>query len=277
LRRCFAPVNDPLSRARSWWPALTRILCATLLRLVSKLVDRPRSATWCAAALALAMLTTAFSKGVGALADRVALIAVIWSLARLRNRAPTARSTSDLVGVVLGDRASTMVALPQTCAYLFLATNAAAATGLVAARVSPWMGDPLDGADAWWPLMSAVAVLASAAALIGLSLAIAVLAEVFGGAAPMPVGPAAHRPCGDQYWSTGRAFGRGPRGDHHDQQSAALRGPTHGSGVGRRHGVHRTDLDGRANSTTVGLFYQIGNFELVVDGCIPGPRARTGS
>jgi ethanolamine permease len=64
----------------------------------------------------------------GALAGGVALVAVIWSLARLRRRAPTARSTCDLVGVALGERASTMVALLHS---LFLASEFASATGLV--------------------------------------------------------------------------------------------------------------------------------------------------
>lgn len=168
-------------------------------------------ATLWAAALSLAMLTTAFANGVGALAGCVALSVVIWSLARLRSRAPTARSTSDLIGVVLGDRASTMVALLQTCAYLFLAWNAAAALGFVATRVAPWMADPIDEPDPlWWPTSSAVAVLlatavvytvstravaaicavlAAAAALIGVSLATMVLVEVSGEAGPMPVYP----------------------------------------------------------------------------------------
>jgi hypothetical protein len=165
-------------------------------------------ATWWAAALSLAMLTPAFANGVGALVGGVALIAVIWSLARLRSRAPTARSTSDLVGVVLGDRASTMVALLQLCAYLFLASNLAAGVGLITARLSPWITNPLDDPDGWWwPSWSAVAVLvaagvvytvstravaaicavlAGAAALIGLFLALAVLVRVFSGTAPMP-------------------------------------------------------------------------------------------
>jgi ethanolamine permease len=167
-------------------------------------------ATWWAAALSLAMLTTAFTNGVGALGGGVALIAVIWSLARLRSRGPAARSTSDLVGVVLGDRASTMVALLQMCAYLFLAANAAAGMGLVVSRLSPGITDPLDDPDGWWwPAWSAVAVLvaavvvytvstravaaicavlAGAAALVGLSLAFAVLAKVFSGTAPVQVG-----------------------------------------------------------------------------------------
>jgi xanthosine utilization system XapX-like protein len=165
-------------------------------------------ATWWAAALSLAMLTPAFGNGVGALGGGVALIAVIWSLARLRSRAPTARSTSDLVGVVLGDRASTMVALLQLCAYLFLASNFAAGVGLITARLSPRITNPLNDPDGWWwPSWSAVAVLvaagvvwavstwavaaicavlAGAAALIGLFLALAVLVRVFSGTAPMP-------------------------------------------------------------------------------------------
>ncbi|OCB15388.1 hypothetical protein A5717_07830 [Mycolicibacterium porcinum] len=171
--------------------------------------DSSTLATWWAAALSLAMLTTALANGAGALGGGVALIAVIWSLARLHSRAPTARSTSDLVGAVLGDRASTMVALLQMCAYLFIAANVAAGVGFVLAGASPWVRDPLDDPDGWWwPSWAAVAVLvaavvvsmvstrvvaavcaalAGAAVLIAVSLALAVLATVSSGTAPIPV------------------------------------------------------------------------------------------
>ena len=166
-------------------------------------------ATWQSAGLSLAMLITAFVNGLGALAGGVALVAVIWSLARLRRRAPTARSTCDLVGVALGERASTMVALLQMCAYLFLASYLASRTGFLHV-LSPWVSDPDLAIDSWWwPVSSAVAVvvagvvvyalstrvlaaicavLAGAAALIVFYLALAVVAKVLGGTEPMQVG-----------------------------------------------------------------------------------------
>ncbi|MGV0853479.1 hypothetical protein [Mycolicibacterium phlei] len=164
---------------------------------------------WCATALTLAMLATAFTNGVGAFVGGLVLVGVIWSLVRLRDAAPAARSTSDLVGAVLGDRAATTVALLQGCAYVFVAANAAAALGLVVSVVSPGAGHPLDDpGGSWWPLWSVLAaiaaaaliysastrvvaavcgVLAGAAVVIGVSLAVALLATMTGGATPVPV------------------------------------------------------------------------------------------
>lgn len=172
-------------------------------------VPETKLPTWCATALALAMLTTTFTNGAGALVGGLVLVGVIWSLARLRDAAPAARSTSDLVGAVLGDRAATMVALLQSCAYVFIAAGAAAALGLVVSVVSPGPGHPLDDpGGSWWPLWSVLAaiaaaaliysvstrvvaaicaVLAGAAAAIGVSLAVALLVTMAGGATPVAV------------------------------------------------------------------------------------------
>jgi hypothetical protein len=163
--------------------------------------------TWPAVGLPLAVTAAAVDNGLGTVAAAVVLTAVTWSLARLRSHTPSARSTCDLVGAVLGDRAATLTAVLQIAAYAFLAAEAARAAGL-AVRVQ-WADDPAQVTDWMWPLCSVALVVLAAAAVYALStkilaalcavvaavavlltfyLALAVIATVLSGTQPMTPG-----------------------------------------------------------------------------------------
>ena len=70
--------------------------------------------TWQATALSLAVVGGAVVDGVGAVVAVLVLATVIWALARLHGHAPSAPSTSDLVGSTLGVRAAGTAAVRPT-------------------------------------------------------------------------------------------------------------------------------------------------------------------
>jgi hypothetical protein len=162
---------------------------------------------WQAVGLPLGIAIAAFINGAGLVAAAVVLSVVIWSLTRLRSHAPSARSTSDLVGAVLGDRAATMTALLQVAAYLVLAAELATVIGLDGLLM--WVEDPAHAVGWLWPPSSVAAVvlagvaayalstrivasictvLAAAAALIVFYMSLAVIAKVLSGSEPMQIG-----------------------------------------------------------------------------------------
>lgn len=168
-------------------------------------------ARWQATGLALAVVTWGVYDGLGALLGAVLLAPAIIALVRLRTHAPDARSTADLVGTNLGRRAGMFTGALQVVAYILLAVIAARALGLPVAAYSV---DYSALRDTWvWPLVAVAAVvlaglaayllpdravgglaavLAVAALLINFYLALAVLARVYGGASPVPVGADDH-------------------------------------------------------------------------------------
>jgi hypothetical protein len=162
---------------------------------------------WQGTGLALAVVAWGVYDGLGALLGAVLLSPAIIALVRLRKHAPEARSTADLVGATLGNRAGMFTGALQVVAYLLLAVIAARAVSLPVAAYSV---DYSAMQDTWsWPLVAVAAVvlaglaayllpdraiggiavvLAGVALLINFYLALAVLARVYRGVVDVPVG-----------------------------------------------------------------------------------------
>jgi ethanolamine permease len=77
--------------------------------------------TWVAAGLSLAVIGFATQFGVFTVSAAVFLAPMVYVFARLRGHAPDARTTSDFVGAVLGERFGVFAGLVQLVAYLLLA------------------------------------------------------------------------------------------------------------------------------------------------------------
>lgn len=164
-------------------------------------------ARWQGTGLALAVVAWGVYDGLGALLGAVLLSPAIIALVRLRKHAPEARSTADLVGATISNRAGMFTGALQVVAYLLLAVIAARALSLPVAAYSV---DYSAMQDTWsWPLVAVAAVvlaglaayllpdraiggiavvLAGVALLINFYLALAVLARVYRGVVDVPVG-----------------------------------------------------------------------------------------
>lgn len=161
-------------------------------------------AGWQATGLSLAVASWAMFAGLGALLGALLLAPVIFALVRLRDHAPTARSTAGLVGTTLGGRFAAFTGALQIVAYTLLAVNAAQTVGL---QLTLWaVKDPGVLDTALWPLCSValaaaaglatyllpdrvigavVAVLAAVGMLITLFVSLAVLTRVYAGSTPI--------------------------------------------------------------------------------------------
>jgi ethanolamine permease len=161
-------------------------------------------AGWQATGLSLAVASWAMFAGLGALLGAMLLAPVILALVRLRDHAPTARSTAGLVGSTLGGRVAAFTGALQIVAYTLLAVNAARTVGL---QLTLWSdNDPGVLDSGLWPLFSValaaaaglathllpdrviggiVAVLAAVGMLITLFVSLAVLARVYAGTTPI--------------------------------------------------------------------------------------------
>ena len=166
--------------------------------------------TWQATALSLAVVGGAVVDGVGAVVAVLVLATVIWALARLHGHAPSAPSTSDLVGSTLGVRAAGTAAAVQLVAYALLGVAAARTVGVHVLSGQP---DLIAAVSGWWwpawsvaalviagPLVSwlstravatLVAALAAGGLLVYFYIALAVLAKVLSGTAPVEIGTSA--------------------------------------------------------------------------------------
>lgn len=170
-----------------------------------------RLAGWQAAGLTLAVVSVSSMRGLGVLVGIVLLAPVILALTRLRAHAPSARSTADLVGGVLGARAGAFTGVLQVVAYILLAATVARGVGIAIA--SPLL-DSSGSIETmlmswWWPagavlavvvagvlahvlpiraLASAAGVLAVAGVLIIFYLALAIIARVLSGTDPVFIG-----------------------------------------------------------------------------------------
>jgi hypothetical protein len=162
---------------------------------------------WQATGPSLAVAAQAAFGGLGTLLGAVILTPVIGALVRLRSFAPGAASVSDLVAATLGRRAGTFAAIVQTMGYAVLAAIGAQAVGH---QLTVYViDDPATLTDSWlWPLYSVAAlvviawlafalpgrIVAGLAAVLGgvglliyFYLALAVIASVFSGTAPVDV------------------------------------------------------------------------------------------
>jgi hypothetical protein len=163
--------------------------------------------TWQAAGMSLAAGGVAVTRGPGAVAAVVALSPMVWAFGRLHRHAPTASSTSDLIGKVLGVRAGVFVGLLQLVGYLLLAVGFSRGVGLGGALLLVHDESVTD--SWWWPVCAAgaaivaaaliyvcrirlvvsiAAVLAAAGVLVYFYVGLSAIARVATGAAPQPAG-----------------------------------------------------------------------------------------
>jgi hypothetical protein len=162
--------------------------------------------SWQIAALSIAACGSAVHAGVGVIIAVPLLATVIWALARLHRRAPSAPSTSALIGSTLSVRAAGTAAMVQLVAYALLAVGLARAVGLAGLAGQPDI-EAL-GSSWWWPTWSVaalmiagmlvwsvptrvvatlVAVLAAAGVLVYFFVSLAVLAKVLSGTERVPI------------------------------------------------------------------------------------------
>lgn len=83
----------------------------------------PPMGTWVAAGLSIAVIGVASQSGVFIVSAAILLAPMVYVFARLRGHAPDARTTSDFVGAVLGERFGVFAGLVQLVAYLLLAVK----------------------------------------------------------------------------------------------------------------------------------------------------------
>jgi hypothetical protein len=171
---------------------------------------------WQAAGLALAVAGTHLLVGSGAVAFAVLSTGIIWILHRLHVNAPASRSTADLIGSVLGAAPARAVGVVQASAYILVGAFSAKS---VATLVLTWTPDPVAASRGWlWPvaavaaagvagvvvawlpikaLASFVTALTAFGLLVYFYIAVAVLAKVYSGTAPVEIGsPAAYSKLG---------------------------------------------------------------------------------
>lgn len=156
--------------------------------------------TWQAAGLSLAVIVGDVFKGAGALAFALLSVGVIWTLHRLHTNATAPRSTADLIASVPGAVPASAIRVIQFSAYAVMGAYAAA---IVTGMALVWFNDPKD----WWgPALSVTAVAVAAALVAALPtrllapvatvlaafsllvffyLALAVIARVASGTAPI--------------------------------------------------------------------------------------------
>ena len=160
--------------------------------------------TWQATGLSLAVIVRGVLNGSGVLAFGVIAVVVIWTLHRLHAHAPRSKSTADLIASVPGAAPARVVGLIQYAAYVLMGAYTATSIGLLALS---WSTDPIaTAAGWWWPATSVAAAVVAAmlvaalptrllapvvTALAGFGLlvffyvALAVLARVASGTAPI--------------------------------------------------------------------------------------------
>lgn len=125
----------------------------------------PAVPTWCAAGLSLAVIGTAAFNGLGALCSALLVAVVIVALTRLHGNAADkgcARTTTDLIGAVLGPVSARFAGLVQLAAYAALGVGAAVSLGLQ--PLAMFGGDPETVLTGWmWPVCAGIGVIAAGA------------------------------------------------------------------------------------------------------------------
>ncbi len=159
---------------------------------------------WQATGLALAAVGSHVLNGSGVLAFALLSVGVIWVLHRLRESAPESRTTADLIGSVLGPAPARGVSVIQYIAYILLAAYTARNVGLLSLT---WTADPVAASSGWlWPasamaaagvagmlvawlptkiLAPVVTAMATIGLLVYFYVALAVLAKIYSGTAPV--------------------------------------------------------------------------------------------
>ena len=91
----------------------------------------------------------------------VALAPMVWAFGRLHRNAPSAGSTSDVVGKVLGGRTGLFTGLLQLAGYLLLAVGIARGPGIAVALL---LVDDVESVTTswWWPVCAIAAAILAA-------------------------------------------------------------------------------------------------------------------
>jgi ethanolamine permease len=123
--------------------------------------------TWLAAGLSLAVIGISTQWGVFTVYAAVLLAPMVYVFVRLRGHTPQARTTSDLVGAVLGERFGVFAGLIQLVAYLLLGVKFArvVAVSLLAKFLAGESYVPI----AWFTVGSIAAVVAAGVVIYSLS------------------------------------------------------------------------------------------------------------
>jgi hypothetical protein len=168
-------------------------------------------AGWQAAGLTLAVISVAAFQGLGPVAGALLLAPAFVALTRLRAHTPTARSTADLVGGVLGGRGAAFTAVLQVIGYPLLVFVPASAFGFGAVFLVPnAFTSPEELLASWWPVIASAlavvvagvlayamtsravatvaAVLVSVGLLVYFYFALAIIAKAMSGTEPMAIG-----------------------------------------------------------------------------------------
>jgi len=120
--------------------------------------------TWQVAGLSLAVLVGHVSNGAGALVFGLVAVGVIWTLHRLRQQAPEARTTADLIASVPGAAPARAIRIVQFAAYVLI--SAYTATN-IAQFTLVWFTDPDTTPPGSAVAAMSVTAVAVAAALVG--------------------------------------------------------------------------------------------------------------
>lgn len=116
--------------------------------------------SWQVAGLSLAVIVGDVFKSSGALVFALLSIGVIWTLHRLHSNASGSRSTADLIASVAGAAPARTIKVIQFAAYALMGAYAAA---ILAGMALLWFIEP----EIWWAPALSVAAVAVAAALVG--------------------------------------------------------------------------------------------------------------
>jgi hypothetical protein len=160
--------------------------------------------TWQATGLSLAVIVGHVFNGSGALVFGLLSVGVIWTLHRLHTHAPGSRTTADLIASVSGATPARAIAVVQFVAYALIGAYTAKS---ITSMALPWMTGPdttipgwsgpalgvataavgclLVGALPTRLLAPAVTVLAAFSLLVFFYVALAVIARVLSGTAPV--------------------------------------------------------------------------------------------
>ena len=140
--------------------------------------------TWVGAGLSLAVVGNGTQSGLLTVSAVVLLAPMVYLLATLKHHAPQARTTSDFVGAVLGERFGVFTGTVQLGAYLFLAVKFALASGIATVGIVSALVDGTSRFSVGFFVVAAIAVSVVAGILVyqmsvrGIAWLIAILAAV---------------------------------------------------------------------------------------------------
>jgi hypothetical protein len=120
--------------------------------------------TWQATGISLAVIVGHVFNGSGALVFGLLSVGVIWTLHRLHAHAPQSRTTADLIASVPGAAPAQAITVIQFAAYVLLGAYSAKS---IAWMTLIWLTGPDAIVPGWWGPAMSVAAVAVAAVLVG--------------------------------------------------------------------------------------------------------------